>query len=247
MNIRKWKLREWLGLFVGVVGVAISGISIYFGVLQQKDELRAVFSEGPGLLVYTDDDEQTSVRANSNGEVTLINAGNRTALVRRIMLQSTVRDSTEEARCEPTEPTERAGQLLGDHGGPDIETWDYKINPVALKPGELISIKLPRIEAIIFDTADDGNRKSKRKTQIDLFGFLGFSRLSKILPQGKKTISLCVGFDVVLPDTIKTDIFILTGAIYTLNSGEKVSIGSRPLLPKGSITLVSRTRTLFFN
>jgi hypothetical protein len=95
--------RDWIALTVSLVSLLVSGLTAYFNVLLQQDDIRIVVDRMPDMSR-----DQKGVMFASNGvQLTLINVGNRAAVVTKLLAVAYQRDAENGSR-ECKNPRDKA-------------------------------------------------------------------------------------------------------------------------------------------
>lgn len=115
--------RDWLALTVSLVSLLVSGLTVYFNVVLRQDDIRIVVDRMPDMSR-----DQKGVMFASNGiQLTVLNVGNRSAVVTKLLAVAYQRDAENSSR-ECKNPSDNAPF-------PIAFLNDFK--PIVVKPGEI--------------------------------------------------------------------------------------------------------------
>jgi hypothetical protein len=152
----KLTLKDLFSFVLSAAAFAISGITFYFNVLNQTDELRAVVDQLPRIEIDSFQDSLgVVIDASKEMRVLLINSGNRSVAVREIGLRLIVIDanSPSTGECRGTNwPGEGAHYVLE---GKSAQTAKVKIrfggafDDEVMQEGEEYSFKVSRKNFVV--------------------------------------------------------------------------------------------------
>ncbi len=129
-NEPKTSRRDWLAVGISLFSLACTGLTAYYNVLLQKDDIRIVVSRLPDMSR----DERGNMFASGGIELTILNAGNRAAVVTQVSTKAYQRETKSGIRECKNPHDER----------PFPVNFFIDFKPVVVKPGEIqfVSAKL---------------------------------------------------------------------------------------------------------
>jgi hypothetical protein len=115
--------RDWLAVTISVVSLACSGLTAFFNIVLQQDDIRIVVDRMPDMAR----DEKGNMFGSNGIELTILNAGNRAAVVTKMVATAYQRDGESGSR-ECKNPSDKV---------PFPITFFNDFKPVVVKPGEI--------------------------------------------------------------------------------------------------------------
>jgi hypothetical protein len=210
---------RWLGSPTAWLALFVSSASLYFSFVRVNDDVRVVIGDSP--IIFVDLNSRKLGVYRYQQHLTLINSGNRVALVSDISLNIGLTPQDKPVRCS-------FGTIIYDFPG------------VIIKPGEMLPVslehpKLPALNLTMVPTLDHV-----------LVSFLAQNGIDSEIKNGEY-FGVCLGFTVTTPDSVSSDLKIPLYATHVGSLAETLLLSSPNLLfsPRKPAPLINRSQTIF--